>query len=134
MITGQRGGVENLGRAWNGEGEAGRVRLGGGNGEGGSGKGEMGRGQKEGGDWEGCKVEREKKGQEERGFSHMDMMKCMGGHMECLGGMRLHFFLTLFTCATPVPQLVSEYIPYIGQCIVLVPDRMIVKHSDFNIF
>ena len=31
----------------------------------------------------------------------MDMMKCLGGHMELLGGMRLQSFLTLFTCATP---------------------------------
>ena len=28
-------------------------------------------------------------------------MKCLGGHMECLGGMRLQIFLTLFTRATP---------------------------------
>ena len=28
-------------------------------------------------------------------------MKCLGGHMECLGGTRLQIFLTLFTHATP---------------------------------
>ena len=28
-------------------------------------------------------------------------MKCLGGHMECLGGTRLQIFLTLFTRATP---------------------------------
>ena len=31
----------------------------------------------------------------------MDMTKCLGGHMECLGGIRLQSFLTLFTRATP---------------------------------
>ena len=31
------------------------------------------------------------------GISQMDMMKCLGGHMECLCGMRLQSFLTLFT-------------------------------------
>ena len=31
----------------------------------------------------------------------MDVMKCLGGHMECLGGVRLQSFLTLFTRATP---------------------------------
>ena len=61
------------------------------------------------------------------GISQMDMMECIGGHgyrvelqadrmpglteamvftdnykhTECLGGMRLQFFLTLFTCAPP---------------------------------
>ena len=28
-------------------------------------------------------------------------MKCLGGHMECLGGTRLQIFLTLFTRETP---------------------------------
>ena len=28
-------------------------------------------------------------------------MKCLGGHMECLGGTRLQIFFTLFTRATP---------------------------------
>ena len=48
---GKRGGVEVLATAGSGEGENGRVRLGGCNGEeeGGNGKGEMGRGQQEGG-------------------------------------------------------------------------------------
>ena len=31
-----------------------------------------------------------------------------GKHMECLGGIRLQSFLTLFTLATPVPQLVPN--------------------------
>ena len=31
----------------------------------------------------------------------MDIMKYLGGHMECLGGMRLQSFLTLLTRATP---------------------------------
>ena len=34
-------------------------------------------------------------------ISQIDMMKCLGGHMECLGGMRLQSFLALFTRATP---------------------------------
>ena len=54
----------------------------------------MGRGKQEEGDGEGVKGQREKKGQEERGFPQMDMMKC-------LGGIRLQSFLTLFTLATP---------------------------------
>ena len=94
---GKRGGVEVLARAGSGEGEMGRVKLGGGmgqweggDGEGATGRGRQGRGQRGG----------EKKGHEERGFQ-MDMMKCLGGHVECLGGMRLQSFLTLFTRATP---------------------------------
>ena len=31
----------------------------------------------------------------------MQVMPGWGGHMECLGGIRLQFFLTLFTRATP---------------------------------
>ena len=41
------------------------------------------------------------KGHEEGGISQMDSYKCLGGHMECLGGTRLRSFLTLFTRATP---------------------------------
>ena len=66
--------------------------------------GEMGRGRwggsNEGGDWEVGKGEGQKKGQEEGGGGGSDM-KCLGGHMECLGGTRLQIFLTLFTRATP---------------------------------
>ena len=92
---GKRGGVEVLARAGSGEGEKGRVRLGGCNGEeeGGNEKGEMGRGQQEGGDGEGHKGEGRRRARGE-GISQMDVMKC-------LGGMRLQFFLTLFTGATP---------------------------------
>ena len=31
----------------------------------------------------------------------MNMMKCLGGHMECLGGMKLKSLLALFARATP---------------------------------
>ena len=42
-----------------------------------------GRGQWEGGDREWSKREGEKKGQEDRRFYRlMDMMKCLGGHVE----------------------------------------------------
>ena len=60
-------------------------------GEAGDGEGATGRGQRGGGE-EGARGE---------GISQMDMMKCLGGHMECLCGMRLQSFLTLFTRATP---------------------------------
>ena len=36
-----------------------------------------------------------------RGISQMDIMKYLGEHTECLDGMRLESFLTLFTRATP---------------------------------
>ena len=36
-------------------------------------------------------------------------MKCLGGHMECLGGMRLQSFLTLLTRATPGTPASSIY-------------------------
>ena len=99
---GKRGGVEVLARAGSLEWETGRVKLGEGNREGawGNGKGEMGRGQQEGGDGEGGKG-RGEEGASGVGFSQMDMMKCLGGHVERLGGMRLQSFLTLFTCAMP---------------------------------
>ena len=76
--------------------------MGRGDGEGGNGKGEMGRGQQEGGDGEGHKdgwgrrLSCKQKARGE-GISQMDMMKSL----ECPGGMRLQFFLTLFTRATP---------------------------------
>ena len=89
---GRLGGVAVLTRARSGEGEMGRVRTK--RGQWGGGGGVMGKGR-----WEGGKGEGEKKGRE--GISQMDMMKCLGGYMECLGGMRLNFFLTLFTRATP---------------------------------
>ena len=106
---GKRGGVEVLARAGSGEGEKGRVRLGGCNGEeeGGNEKGEMGRGQQEGGDGEGHKGEGRRRGKRE-GISQMDMMKC-------LGGTRLQFFLTLFTVQRRVPQLV--YTNKTGDCL-----------------
>ena len=31
----------------------------------------------------------------------MDIMKCLGGHMECLGGMRLQTLFTHATLGTP---------------------------------
>ena len=64
----------------------GRERWGGGNRKGETVKGQMGGGE------EGARGEE---------ISQMDMMKCLGGHMECLGGMRLQSFLALFTRATP---------------------------------
>ena len=71
------------GRGWgggdgNGERETGRWATGRGNWEGATGRGIWG-----------------------RGISQMDIMKYLGRHMECLGGMRLQSFLTLFTRATP---------------------------------
>ena len=63
----------------------------GGDGEGATGKGRQRKGQMGGGE-EGARGEE---------ISQMDMMKCLDGHMECLGGMRLQSFLTLFTRATP---------------------------------
>ena len=66
------------GGGWRGgEGETGRGRQGGGDGEGDDGEGEMRIGATGG------------EGKEE------------GKHIECLGGMRVQFFLTLCTCATP---------------------------------
>ena len=96
---GKRGGVEGLG--------VGRGRLGGDNGE-----REMARGQRDGGDGKGVTGSRRwGRGQRRGGeggarggeISQMDYdgMPGWGGHMECLGGMRLQFFLTLFTRATP---------------------------------
>ena len=81
MGRGRQGGGNREGAWGNGKGEMGR---------GATGRGKRGRGQRGG----------EKKGHKERGFQ-MDMMKCLGGHVECLGGMRLQSFLTLFTRATP---------------------------------
>ena len=53
-------------------------------------------------------------------ISQMDMMKCPGGHMECFGGMRLQNFLTLFTRATPVFQLVIIIINIIIIIIIII--------------
>ena len=94
---GKWGGIEVLARAGSGEGEMGRGNL---KGKGGNGKGEMGRGQQERGDSKGANGRGEEGARGEE-ISQMDMMKCLGGHMECLGGMRLQSFLTLFTRATP---------------------------------
>ena len=68
-----------------------------GDGDGGNEKGEMGRGQRRGrrGSWQRGRAEEGGRG---GGISHM---KCLGGHMEYLGGTRLQIFLTLFTRATP---------------------------------
>ena len=94
---GKWGEIEVPARAGSWEGEMGRGNL---EGKGGNGKGEMGgvnrngktvKGQMGGGE-EGARGEE---------ILQMDVMKCLGGHMECLGGMKLQSFLTLFTRATP---------------------------------
>ena len=72
----------------------GRERWGGGNRKVETVKGQMGGGE------EGARGEE---------ISQMDMMKCLGGHMECLGGMRLQSFLTLFTRATPGTPASMQY-------------------------
>ena len=82
-----RGRSSGKGREWGG-GDV-EVRLGGGNVE-----GEIGRGQQEGVDGERGQRGGGEEGARRKGISQMDMMKC-------LGGMRLQFFLTLFTLATP---------------------------------
>ena len=66
-------------RFGNGEGEMGRGQQGGEDGKGGNGVGEMGRGNGEGG---------------EEG----------GKHTECLGGMRLQFFLIVYPCNAGYPS------------------------------
>ena len=65
----------------------------GGDGNGVTGSRRWGRGQRRGGEG----------GARGGEISQMDYdgMPGWGGHMECLGGMRLQFFLTLFTRATP---------------------------------
>ena len=74
----------------------------GGDGEGATGRGETGKGAKGRGE----------EGASGVGFSQMDMMKCLGGHVECLGGMRLQSFLTLFTRATPgTPASIIKFEP-----------------------
>ena len=103
MGSGRRGG-EQRGVA-DVEGATGWVRWGGGQLGGGDGEGATGRGDREVGKREG-----EKKGHEEGGISQKDM-KCLGGHMECLGGTRLQSFFTLFTRATPgTPASIYIYI------------------------
>ena len=72
--------------------------------EGGHEGGGWGAGDGEGGNREGETERGQGRGEEgARGgeISQMDMVKCLDGHMECLGGMRLQSFLTLFTRATP---------------------------------
>ena len=80
------GGATGRGRRGGGDGEGetakGRGRQGGDDGEGGNGEGEMGMGAT----GSGATGRQGKEG---------------GKHIECLGGMRLQFFLTLFTRATP---------------------------------
>ena len=81
-------------------------RWGGGDGEGSNGEGETGRGQwGEGG---GKRGGGDREGETGRGMTGRGMTergqregKEEGKHIECLGGMRLQFFLTLFTRATP---------------------------------
>ena len=105
-VMGQEGGRDR-------DGEMGRDRSSGKGWEwgGGDGKRQFGR---EGRQWEGTDRGGNRKGETVKGqmggaeegvrgeeISQMDMMKCLGGHMECLGGMRLQSFLTLFTRATP---------------------------------
>ena len=80
-----------------GKGRGGDLEVGGGEAEMAMGTGRRGGGQQGGGDWEGATG----RGRWGRGISQMDIMKYLGGHMECLGGMRLQSFLTLFTRATP---------------------------------
>ena len=57
-------------------------------GGGGNEKGEMGREQQEGETGNGAKGRGRRRGKRRVNFT-MDIMKCLGGHMECLGGMRL---------------------------------------------
>ena len=99
---GKEGGVEVQARAGSEEGETGRVRQGGGNGEGerAMGRGEMGRGNRKGQMGKGAKGRGRRWGKRRGDFTDgYDEM--LGGHMECLGGKKLQFFLTLFTHATP---------------------------------
>ena len=77
---GETGMDRTSGKGWEWGGRLGG-RLGGGNGEGQG-------GQQEGGDREGAKGRGRRRGKR-RGISQMDMMKCLGGHMECLLEMRL---------------------------------------------
>ena len=88
-----------MGRGNEGEGGDGKREMGRGDGDGGNGKGEMGgaKGRGRRGSWQRGGGEQGARG---GGISQMDM-KCLGGHMECLGGTRLQSFLTLFTRATP---------------------------------
>ena len=57
-------------------------------GGGGNEKGEMGREQQKGETGKGAKGWGRRRGKRRVNFT-MDMMKCLGGYMECLGGMRL---------------------------------------------
>ena len=91
-------GVGKMERGATGRGRWGE-EMGRGDGDGGNGKGEMRRGKRKGrwGSWQRGGGEQGARG---GGISQMDM-KCLGGHMECLCGMRLQSFLTLFTRAMP---------------------------------
>ena len=80
-----------------GDGEGGQ--QGGGDGEGGNREGEIGRGMTGRGQW-GGEMGRVATGREG---------KEGGKHIECLGLMRLQFFLTLFTRATPGTPASSNY-------------------------
>ena len=76
-----------------GRGATGRGRRGRGDGEGGNREGEMGRGA--------------------NGVGEMGREAKDGGkHIECLGGTRLQFFLTLLTRATPGTSASIIYICY----------------------
>ena len=92
--------------------EGGRERggWGGGDREGGNGEGETGR-EEGNGEGEMGRVATGREGKEE------------GKHIECLGGMRLHFFLTLFTRATLGTPASSYYNS-------LLQDR--IKHSAYR--
>ena len=96
---GQRGGLD--GERGNGEGEMERGATGKGRWGGEMEMGEMGSGRW--GSWQRGGAEEGARG---GGISHV---KCLGGHMECLGGTRLQIFLTLFTRATPgTPASISS--------------------------
>ena len=107
---GQWGGEQGNREEEMGRGATGRGRRGGRDGEGGNEEGEMLRGQKGGGDGEGDDGEGVTgRGRWGRGNGEGEMGKEQHGgkgkrgckHIECLDGMRLQFFLTLFTRATP---------------------------------
>ena len=91
-MDGEKGRGRRLARAKSGEG---RGRWGGVGSEGAigsrDGEGSMGKGR-----WaKGQRGEGEEGARRGGGvISQMDMMKCLGGHLECLGGKRLQSFLT----------------------------------------
>ena len=105
----ERGGEGEMGRGATGnQGETGRGQWGGAMGRGGreTGRGRRGRGDREEDDGEGGnrvgEMRRGATGWGRWGGGAMGREGKDGGkHTECLGEMRLQFFLTLFTCATP---------------------------------